>query len=129
MMETQVDEGRTWVRRSLPASQAEKQVPRPIAPRNDNFEGPNFMLLDRGGRFPSKTPADIRRCIRRHPPRVWGSAPLPRCGVAHPFASMSDDRLASVDIELAALVLNSEQPLQHDGELVELRSLSGLEPP
>jgi hypothetical protein len=63
---------------------------------------------------------------------VFSAAVLWR-GVADPLAGVGDDGLSGGDVEgsgcsVSAFVFDSQQSFQHDGEFVELGSLTGFEP-
>src|SRR3954469_6606412 len=51
-----------------------------------------------------------------------------RRAVADPLTGTRDDRLSGADVEHAAVMLDADQPFQNDGDLLELRALSRLEP-
>jgi hypothetical protein len=58
---------------------------------------------------------------------IFGSA-FGRCGVLDPFAAVGDDCLARYHVQFAGLVFYVHRAFQHDGEFVELWSLSRLFP-
>src|SRR5258708_33053045 len=49
-------------------------------------------------------------------------------GILNPLSSVGHYALSSFDFECTAFVSHEYSPFQHNGELVELRSLAGLEP-
>jgi len=51
-----------------------------------------------------------------------------RSGVLDPFARMGDNSLARFHLQRTRFVLDAQGALQHDRELVEDRSLAGLDP-
>ena len=59
---------------------------------------------------------------------VLGATRL-RAAVPNPLARRGDHRLAGADVERAALVIDSQQAAQDDGDLFEFRPLAGLLPP
>ena len=67
-----------------------------------------------------------RKCRKAH--RDVFRATFLRRGIADPLAGVGYDGLSGVDVQHAAFMLDAEHSFQHDGELVELGSLAGLEP-
>src|SRR4051812_31579873 len=51
-----------------------------------------------------------------------------RRAVADPLTRMRDDRLSGTDVEHATFMLDADQPVQDEGDLLELRALSRLQP-
>src|SRR2546427_10568649 len=72
--------------------------------------------MDRGRRERGQEDGDVLR--------AFGS----RRAVADPLARPSDDGLAGVDVERAAVVLDANHPAQDDNDLLELRTLTRLLP-
>ena len=58
---------------------------------------------------------------------VFGTSGIRRA-VPHPFAPADNDGLTRRDVDLAALVLDSQYSGKHDGVLVEVGPLSRLDP-
>ena len=56
------------------------------------------------------------------------SAVRARSAVTHPFATTRDDRLARRHVHNSVLMLDAKHPVEHEGVLVELGALAGLDP-